>query len=192
MGTTITLFDVYKKVLFTHTCEFNSVKNTVEEAIKQGVNLSMVKLHKQDLSNINLSGGDFSYADLRYTNLRNVNFSNCNLTGADLTGSFLSGTDFSGAKLKSINLINATLSCLSGVKYGFCSFSIDKINSLTLSVIQIDDSFKYFYNCLFDSFSGNEHTIRKCFEDSEKQDYLEHRFMAMEIVNKYMLNHNKI
>ena len=72
-------------VLFEHDCENNSVRITLELAIKSGA----------DLRGANLSGANLSGANLRGANLRGANLSGAYLSGADL-----SGADLSGAGLK--------------------------------------------------------------------------------------------
>ena len=67
-------------VLFEHDCENNSLRITLELAIKSGADLI-----RADLSGANLSG---------------ANLSGANLSGADLSGADLSGADLSGAYLK--------------------------------------------------------------------------------------------
>ena len=68
------------EVLFEHDCENNSIRLTLELAIK---------------SRANLSGADLSRA-----NLSGANLSRANLSGADLSGANLSGANLSGAYLK--------------------------------------------------------------------------------------------
>ena len=72
-------------VLFEHDTENNSIRMTLELAIKSGANLSYA-----NLSDANLSGADLSYADL----------SGADLSRADLSGAYLSGANLSDADLK--------------------------------------------------------------------------------------------
>ena len=67
-------------VLFEHDCENNSIRITLELAIKSGANLS--------------------HADLSGANLSCANLSGANLSGANLSGAYLSGAYLSGAYLK--------------------------------------------------------------------------------------------
>ena len=82
---TIQIKDDKGSVLFTHTCEGNNIRLTLEVAIKSGANLS-----DANLSGAYLSGADLSGAYL----------SGAYLSGADLSGADLSGADLSGANLK--------------------------------------------------------------------------------------------
>ena len=83
-------------VLFEHDCENNSIRLTLELAIKSGANLS-----RADLSGAYLIG-----ANLRGANLRGANLRGANLIGADLSGANLSGADLSGAYLSGAYLKN--------------------------------------------------------------------------------------
>ena len=105
------------EVIFSYTCENNTVKKTVEEAIKQGISLAYANLIGADLAVLNLSYANLNNANLLYANLRNTdlsyvnlqkshlsycNLSNANLLGADLTGVF----GFNEAKLNNTILDN--------------------------------------------------------------------------------------
>lgn len=63
-------------MLFSYKAENNTIRKTVEQAVKESANLS-----NANMSDTNLSDADLSDADLRYANL----------TSADLTGANLSG-----------------------------------------------------------------------------------------------------
>ena len=103
MKTTIQIKSTSGDVLYEHTCEENSVKKTVEEAVKNNISLQGADLRASDLSDANLRGAYLSGADL----------SVAYLSGADLSDAYLHGADLSGADLR-----NAELSCanLSNVK----------------------------------------------------------------------------
>ena len=66
------------EVIFTHKCENNTIKKTVEEAVKQGVSLAYANLYKANLAGAKLAGA--------------------NLAGAELSGAELAGADLVGAK----------------------------------------------------------------------------------------------
>ena len=137
---TIEIKSIYGQILFTHTCDNNTILTTLLEAIKSyadlsgadlsganlryanlsdadlsGANLSGANLRGANLSGANLSGADLSdadlrYADLRYANLRGANLSGANLSGADLRGANLSYANLSDANLRGANLSGANLS----------------------------------------------------------------------------------
>ena len=102
-------------VIFEHECENNSMRLTVELALKYRANLSGADLSEADLSGANLSranlfGADLSRANLSYTNLSYTNLSEANLSGANLSYTNLSGADLSGADLSGADLSEANLS----------------------------------------------------------------------------------
>ena len=82
------------EVLFEHDCENNSIRLTLELAIKSGANLSGANLSRADLSGANLSGA----------NLSGANLSGAYLSDANLSGAYLSDADLSGATVYGINI----------------------------------------------------------------------------------------
>ena len=83
-------------VLFEHNCENNSMRLTMELALKSGA----------DLSGADLSGADLSGANLFRANLFRANLSRANLFGANLSCTNLSGADLSRADLSGADLAN--------------------------------------------------------------------------------------
>ncbi len=77
-------------VLFEHDCEGNSIRFTLELAIKSGANLS----------GANLSGAYLIGADLIGAYLIGADLSGADLSDADLSGADLSDANLSGAYLK--------------------------------------------------------------------------------------------
>jgi uncharacterized protein YjbI with pentapeptide repeats len=126
MKTKIQIKQIYSniKVLFEFEKENNTIKDTVEEAVKQNVNLSganlcgadlrFADLHKANLNEANLGeadlhGANLSDAILRYTNLWGANLSYADLYGACLYCANLSCADLYGADLSETNLNGANL-----------------------------------------------------------------------------------
>lgn len=110
METTIEIKSKSGEIIFPHTCEDNTVKKTVEEAVKRGISLRDANLYNADLlganmCSANLSGADLSGADLRESDLSVADLFYANLYNADLCGANLCGSNLSGA-----NLYNADLS----------------------------------------------------------------------------------
>ena len=101
MKTRIEIRSIGGGVMFSHEEENNSVKRTLEAAVKSGA----------DLRFANLSGADLSDADLRCANLSGANLSDANLSDADLRFANLSGVNLSDAYLSGVNLRDANLRC---------------------------------------------------------------------------------
>jgi len=79
-------------VLFEFETENNTIKKTVEKAMKEKINL-----RGSDLSDSDLSGSDLSNSNLRGSDLRDSD-----LRGSDLSGSYLRGSDLRGSENKNL------------------------------------------------------------------------------------------
>lgn len=121
---TIEIKDINGVVLFVHTVKNNSIKITVEEAVKKnvnlleanltnaklkGVNFKGANLYWVDLEGANLEGADLEGTYLKGANLNCVNFEDANLEGANLEGADLTGANFEGANLEGTYLKGANL-----------------------------------------------------------------------------------
>ena len=101
---TIEIKNINGVVLFSHTAENNSIKLTVEEAVKKNVNLALA-----DLADADLDGADLDGANLRGANLRGADLKGAELTGANLSDADLREANFSMANLYRTNLDDADL-----------------------------------------------------------------------------------
>ena len=101
---TIEINNINGVVLFSHTAENNSIKLTVEEAVKKNVNLALA-----DLADADLDGADLDGANLRGANLRGADLKGAELTGANLSDADLREANFSMANLYRTNLDDADL-----------------------------------------------------------------------------------
>jgi uncharacterized protein YjbI with pentapeptide repeats len=102
------------KVLFAHDQENNSVKATLEAAVRAGADLSYADLSHTDLSYIDLSNIDLSHVDLRHADLSYADLSYTDLSYADLSyaklvHTILVSADLSSAKLNFAHLPFANL-----------------------------------------------------------------------------------
>ena len=96
-------------ILFEYEAEENSLKITLQVAVKTDADLRGAKLRGADLRGANLRGADLRGAslhganlrgaDLRGANLRDANLRGANLHGANLHGANLYGADLDGEKL---------------------------------------------------------------------------------------------
>jgi uncharacterized protein YjbI with pentapeptide repeats len=96
-------------VIFEHSQDNNTVKNTVLDAIKKKANLSWANLRGANLRWADLSGANLSWADLRGANLSGANLSGANLSEADLRGADLREANLRGANLRGADLREADL-----------------------------------------------------------------------------------
>jgi hypothetical protein len=114
----------FGSILFELEKENNSLKETVQEAIKQNAYLSDANLYGADLrsaylygadlrsaylSDANLYGADLRSAYLYGADLRSAYLSDANLYGADLRSAYLYGADLRSADLRSADLSGANL-----------------------------------------------------------------------------------
>jgi hypothetical protein len=81
-------------VLFSHECEGNTMKITVEKAVKEHANLLYA---------------DLQWANLQWANLQGAGLREANLQGATLQGATLQGATLQGADLREANLRGANL-----------------------------------------------------------------------------------
>ena len=94
MKTKIEIKSIWGSVLFSYEKEDNTIKDTLEEAVRSGANLRGAYL-----------GG----ANLRGAYLRGANLGGANLGGANLGGAYLGDANLGGAYLRGANLGGAYL-----------------------------------------------------------------------------------
>ena len=131
----IEIKSIIGNVLFSYDCEDNTVKKTVEEAVRQKVDLFYVDFYGADLRFANLKGAHLNNAyvcsaNLRSANLKEANLSEANLNyvdfyGADLFKANLYGADLSNTDFRYAKFNGADLSCtnLSGANLRCADFS---------------------------------------------------------------------
>jgi uncharacterized protein YjbI with pentapeptide repeats len=106
---TIKIKDRKDRVLFTHTCESNSIKITLEKAVSERADLSYAYLKGANLRYADLRSVNLTYADLRYADLTGADLTNADLEAVILIGACLRGTNLEGANLREANLRDAWL-----------------------------------------------------------------------------------
>ena len=100
---------VFGKVLFEFEQENNTIKDTLEEAIKSYADLRSADLSSADLRSVNLRSADLRYADLRSADLRSADLRSADLSSANLRSADLRYADLRYADLRSANLRSADL-----------------------------------------------------------------------------------
>ena len=106
----ISIFNRFSpSVIFEHTVENNTLKLTLELALKSGADLYGANLRGANLRGADLRGADLRDADLRDADLYGANLYDANLRGADLRGADLRGADLRGADLRDADLDGANL-----------------------------------------------------------------------------------
>ena len=117
--TQIILQDVYGKPLFRYTCEDNTYKRTLSEAIKRHYPLDRLLIVSQDLSSFNFDGLFASRAvfincicsssSFNNARLYGATFNSCELDSAVFTNAYLRTAVFQSCMLKCASFDNATL-----------------------------------------------------------------------------------
>ena len=96
-------------ILFEYEKKDNTLKKTVEEAVRVGANLEGANLEGADLVGADLEGADLEGADLVGANLEGANLEGADLVGANLGGADLVGANLGGANLEGADLVGANL-----------------------------------------------------------------------------------
>ena len=101
-------------ILFEHEAKKNSLKITLQAAVKAGADLRGANLHGADLygadlDGANLRGANLCGANLCGTNLDGADLRDANLYCADLRGANLDGADLCGADLDGEKLVKTPL-----------------------------------------------------------------------------------
>ena len=97
-------------VIFSHTCEYNTISKTINEAVKQHVDLAYADLHNRFLSEIDMSDVNLTNANLNYTTIVNSVLIKANLSYASLKSCNIKYSDLGYIDLSSACLENALLS----------------------------------------------------------------------------------
>ena len=87
----IQIKSIWGEVLFEYEKENNTIKATLEEAVKQGADLTRADLYGANLTGANLTGANLYGADLTRADLTRADLTGANLTGANLYGADLTG-----------------------------------------------------------------------------------------------------
>ena len=97
------------KVLFELEKENNTIKETLEQAVKEKANLEYANLEYANLEYANLNSANLEYANLYNANLEYANLYNANLEYANLRNANLRNANLYNANLEYANLRNANL-----------------------------------------------------------------------------------
>jgi hypothetical protein len=109
MKTKIEIKSIFGNLLFTYEGENATIKDAVEQAVKERVSLAYANLRLADLYSANLSSANLRSADLSFANLRSADLSFADLRSASLRSADLSFANLRYASLRSANLRSADL-----------------------------------------------------------------------------------
>lgn len=168
---------VFGSILFEHTKENNTIKDTVAQAIKnnislQGAFLRGADLRGMDLHGVNLAGVILCGADLRGADLRGAYLHSADLRDVKLAGANLAGTNMAGADLR-------------GADFGECGSLQSNSDIITVGPIGARNTYAVVFHTdkgIFVSYDGFEGTL-EALEAKVKEDYNdtkhERDYMAM-------------
>ena len=130
------------EVIFSHSCENNTIKITAEKAVEVRVNLEDANLDGASLERARLVGARLDGARLDGASLEGANLEDANLVGARLVGANLEDANLDGASLVGARLVGARLdgaslegANLEGAKMPiFCKWSVSQINFDTIKI----------------------------------------------------------
>ena len=105
----IQIKSIWGEVLFEYEKENNTIKDTLEEAVKQGASLDGASLNGASLNGASLDGASLNRANLNGASLDGANLNRASLDGASLDGASLNGASLDGASLDGANLNGASL-----------------------------------------------------------------------------------
>ena len=95
----IEIKSIFGKLIFEYECENNTIKKTVEEAVRKNIPLRSANLRSADLRSANLRSANLRSADLRSADLSSANLRSANLRSADLRSADLRSADLRSADL---------------------------------------------------------------------------------------------
>ena len=105
----IQIKSIWGAVLFEYEKENNTLKDTLEEAIKRGANLDGANLYRASLDGASLDGANLDGANLYRASLYRASLDRANLYGANLYRASLDGASLDRANLDGANLDGASL-----------------------------------------------------------------------------------
>ena len=105
----IEIKSIFGKVLFTYEKENATIKDAVEQAVKEKVSLNYANLESANLESANLYSANLRSANLDSANLRSANLRSANLDSANLRSANLRSANLDSANLESANLRSANL-----------------------------------------------------------------------------------
>ena len=105
----IQIKSIFGEVLFEYEKEHNTIKDTVEEAVRQKASLYRANLDGASLDGASLNGASLDGASLYRASLNGASLNGASLDGANLDRANLDGASLDGASLNGASLDGASL-----------------------------------------------------------------------------------
>jgi hypothetical protein len=113
----IQIKSVFGDVLFEYEKENNTIKDTVEEAVRQKASLDGANLYRANLYRASLNGASLNEVNLYRASLNGASLDGASLDGANLNEVNLYGASLDGANLYRANLYRASLNGAKDIPY---------------------------------------------------------------------------
>lgn len=111
--------------IYSYECKGNTVRQTLERAVREKVRLCNACLNGADLDRASLNGADLSGACLQGASLQGASLRGADLSYTDLSGADFTDADMSGAFLYEANLSKAMLSGADLHRSNLCRASLE-------------------------------------------------------------------
>ena len=136
----IQIKSVFGDVLFEYEKENNTIKDTVEEAVRQKVSLYRASLNGASLDGASLYGASLDGASLNGASLNRASLDGASLYGASLYRASLDGASLNGASLNGASLNGASLygASLDGASLNGASLNGASLNGASLNGASLD------------------------------------------------------
>ena len=131
----IQIKSIWGEVLFEYEKENNTLKDTLEEAVKHRANLYGANLYGANLNGANLNRANLNRASLNGANLNRASLNRASLDGANLNGASLDRASLDGANLNRANLNRASLN---GANLNRASLDGASLNRASLDVASLN------------------------------------------------------
>ena len=129
-------------VIFSHETENNSIKLTLDAALRSNISLRWADLSEANLSGANLRGANLREADLRWADLRGADLRWANLSGANLSEANLNEANLSGANLSEadLRLANLRWANLSGANLNYANLRRANLRGANLREANLNEA----------------------------------------------------
>ncbi len=161
------------KVLFAHEQEGNTIRITLELAVKARANLADANLARAylgyaNLADANLAGAYLADANLADAYLAGAYLADANLAGAYLADAYLADANLAGANLARANLADANLAgaYLAGANLAGATGNGKEV----LSFVALE--YRGVYTAEFMWIGCRKHPVKTWWKDSEKESKL--------------------
>lgn len=151
MKKTIQIRSISNEIIYEHTCENNTIKKTVECAIRNKANLRGANLSGQFLYDIDFSGISLMYADFTKSTLTRSKFIRTSLYMSNFANATISKCDFSKSNISRSTLTDVTALEADFYRVNFSHSNLSNGNFSESNMAQVNFSNTNMTNSTLDS-----------------------------------------